>query len=57
MNADIRCERLDPEEIRLNFSELHTELPQGHNQILVLSLLAKLFPCTIFVSLIRHVKE
>ena len=28
MNADIRCERLDPEKIRLNFSELHEPLTE-----------------------------
>lgn len=28
MSADIRCERLDPDEIRLNFSELHEPLTE-----------------------------
>ncbi len=32
MSTDIRCGRLDPEEIRQNFSELHTPLTEltGH---------------------------
>ncbi len=30
MSADIRCERLNPDEIRLNFSELHELLAQLH---------------------------